>query len=132
YTGAEDQLPDPSLESLPEEYGGGVGETPAYPGTCYVVLKDLECAGGRVPQFRWEVASDAEEESLPVANAGFETTKATLDYDSTCAHFNYTPYGVGYSEANETTLTGQTFNYGILRDNLSVAIESTVTFQSEE
>ncbi len=61
YSGAEDQLPDPTLEALDEEYGGGVGNVPAYRGSCYVVLTGLDVTetGGAVPQFRWEVASDA-------------------------------------------------------------------------
>lgn len=61
YSGSEDQLPDPSLEALPTENGGGVGNVPAYRGTCYAVLTDLDCTDrqGSVPQFRWEVCSDA-------------------------------------------------------------------------
>src|SRR5690606_20406770 len=61
YDGSETQLPDASLEALPEENGGGVGNVPAYRGTCYVVLTDLDVTerGGAVPQFRWEVCSEA-------------------------------------------------------------------------
>lgn len=64
YSGDEDQLPDPSLEALPAENGGGVGNVPAYRGTCYAVLTDLDCTDrqGAVSQFRWEVCSDATEE----------------------------------------------------------------------
>lgn len=63
YSGAEDQLPDPSLEALPTEYGGGVGNVPSYRGSCYAVLTDLDCTDrqGAVPQFRWEVSSTAVE-----------------------------------------------------------------------
>lgn len=67
YSGAEDQLPDPTLEALPEENGGGVGNVPAYRGTCYAVLTGLDVtAGGMVPQFRWEVSSNATEEEVVV------------------------------------------------------------------
>lgn len=59
YSGSETQLPDPSLEALPAAYGGGAGNVPAYRGTCYAVLTDLDCTdfGGAVPQFKWEVSS---------------------------------------------------------------------------
>lgn len=61
YSGAEDQLPDPSLEALPAENGGGVGNVPSHRGTCYAVLTDLDCTDrqGAVSQFRWEVCSEA-------------------------------------------------------------------------
>lgn len=66
YSGDEDQLPDPTLEALAEEYGGGVGNVPAYRGTCYAVLTGLDVTetGGAVPQFRWEVSSDATQEDV--------------------------------------------------------------------
>lgn len=57
YSGSETQTPDPDLEALPAEDGGGVGNVPAYRGLCYAVLRDLEVNGGAVPQFRWEVTS---------------------------------------------------------------------------
>lgn len=59
YPGSETQLPSPSLEALPAENGGGAGNVPAYRGTCYAVLTDLDCTdfGGAVPQFKWEVSN---------------------------------------------------------------------------
>jgi hypothetical protein len=58
YSGSETQLPDPSLEALDEEWGGGVGNVPAYRGTSLVVFPDLDVTqgGGAVSQFRFEVA----------------------------------------------------------------------------
>ncbi|MEE9389349.1 MAG: glycoside hydrolase/phage tail family protein [Paracoccaceae bacterium] len=52
YTGAQDQLPDPKIEAVE-----GVGTSPAYRGTAYVVLEDLDLGqfGNRVPQFSFEV-----------------------------------------------------------------------------
>ncbi|WP_406649841.1 glycoside hydrolase/phage tail family protein [Aliisedimentitalea scapharcae] len=52
YLGAEDQLPDPTMEAVE-----GVGQVPAYRGTAYVVMEDLslEAFGNRVPQFSFEV-----------------------------------------------------------------------------
>ncbi len=52
YTGTADQLPDPKIEAVE-----GAGTVPAYRGTAYVVIEDLELGefGNRVPQFTFEV-----------------------------------------------------------------------------
>lgn len=54
YLGGEDQLPDPALEVI-----HGVGTTPAYRGTAYVVFnkKDLTERRGSIPSYRFEVVS---------------------------------------------------------------------------
>lgn len=51
YTGAEDQLPDPDLEAL-----NGVGNTPYYRGTAYLVFPndDLTDNQGRIPTYEVE------------------------------------------------------------------------------
>lgn len=55
YLGEWDQLPDPELESL-----WGVGNVPAYRGTCYLRIYDenLTDTGGRVPNYIFEVQRD--------------------------------------------------------------------------
>ncbi|SEK72916.1 Putative phage tail protein [Roseovarius nanhaiticus] len=62
YTGSQDQLPDPRIEAVE-----GAGTVPAYRGTAYVVIEDLELGqfGNRVPQFTFEVTrpSQSNEES---------------------------------------------------------------------
>ena len=52
YKGTEDQLPDAKIEAVE-----GADEAPAYRGTAYVVIEDLQLAafGNRVPQFSFEV-----------------------------------------------------------------------------
>ncbi|MEL6960734.1 MAG: host specificity protein, partial [Pseudomonadota bacterium] len=52
YPGSMDQLPDPKIEAIE-----GVGQVPAYRGTAYVVMEDLDLGqfGNRVPQFSFEV-----------------------------------------------------------------------------
>ena len=52
YPGSDDQLPDPKMEAVE-----GVGAVPAYRGTAYVVIEDLDLApfGNRVPSFSFEV-----------------------------------------------------------------------------
>lgn len=52
YSGSETQEPDPALEAEL-----GVGMTPAFRGTCYIVFEDfpLEDFGNRLPQLSFEV-----------------------------------------------------------------------------
>jgi len=53
YRGTADQLPDPKMEAVE-----GEGLVPAYRGTAYVVIEDLQIGrfGNRVPQFTFEVS----------------------------------------------------------------------------
>ncbi len=57
YTGTADQLPDPKIEAVE-----GAGTVPAYRGTAYVVIEELELGefGNRVPQFTFEVMRPAQ------------------------------------------------------------------------
>ena len=52
YTGTEDQMPDPLIESIEGPEG-----TPAYRGTAYIVFEDLplDAYGNRIPQLSFEV-----------------------------------------------------------------------------
>ena len=52
YTGCPDQLPDPVMEAVE-----GAGQVPAYRGTAYVVMENLDLSrfGNRVPQFSFDV-----------------------------------------------------------------------------
>ncbi|MDC0737523.1 glycoside hydrolase/phage tail family protein [Cognatishimia sp. SS12] len=65
YPGSADQQPDPKMEAVE-----GPGAVPAYRGTAYVVLEDLDLApyGNRVPQFTFEVSRPS-----PRSQAGAET-----------------------------------------------------------
>lgn len=53
YSGSKGQLPDPLIEAIE-----GQGSVPAYRGTSYVVIENLDLSpfGNRVPQFSFEVA----------------------------------------------------------------------------
>ncbi len=53
YTGAEDQNPDPLIESIE-----GIGATPAYRGLAYVVIEDFPLGdyGNRIPNFTRDMA----------------------------------------------------------------------------
>lgn len=52
YDGAADQAPDPKISSVE-----GVGNTPAFRGTCYIVFEDLNLTpyGNRMPQITCEI-----------------------------------------------------------------------------
>lgn len=61
YSGSNTQLPDPKIEAVE-----GTGRVPAYRGTAYVVLEDLDLSpfGNRVPQFSFEVVRPAQGEGI--------------------------------------------------------------------
>ncbi len=59
YRGSDVQLPDPLIEAVE-----GAGRVPAFRGTAYVVIEDLDLGrfGNRVPQFSFEVFRPGEKE----------------------------------------------------------------------
>lgn len=59
YTGSQDQMPDPKIEAVE-----GAGQAPAYRGTAYVVIEDLDLGpyGNRLPGFSFEVIRAAQAE----------------------------------------------------------------------
>ncbi|MEP5212648.1 baseplate multidomain protein megatron [Sulfitobacter pontiacus] len=83
YPGSHDQLPDPLIEAIE-----GADQTPAYRGTAYVVLEDiqLERFGNRVPQFSFEVVRAAQKGSetydmdLPQLVQGVALVPGTGEY----------------------------------------------------
>ncbi len=60
HRGASDQMADAKMEAVE-----GAGEVPAYRGTAYVVIEDLDLGpyGNRVPQFSFEVVRAAPEDT---------------------------------------------------------------------
>ncbi|WP_432449819.1 baseplate multidomain protein megatron [Aliiroseovarius marinus] len=69
YKGTESQLPDPLIEAKK-----GTGKAPAYRGTAYVVIEDLELGafGNRVPQFSFEVMRPEQPWQAPEVARGTE------------------------------------------------------------
>lgn len=59
YNGSETQLPDPDLEALPHN---GVGNTPAYRGSAYMVFPrdDLTDLQGQIPTYEVEAVAEGE------------------------------------------------------------------------
>ena len=110
YAGRGDQLPDPKIEAVE-----GQGLAPAYRGTAYVVLEDLELGtfGNRVPQFSFEVFRAAQgepegAESLSELLQGVALIPGTGEYAlaTTPVHYADGP-GVNRS-ANVNTPSGKT------------------------
>ncbi len=62
YKGLENQLADPKIAAVE-----GAGKAPAYRGTAYVVIEDLDLSafGNRVPQFSFEVVRGAKPNATP-------------------------------------------------------------------
>ncbi|MDU8911062.1 glycoside hydrolase TIM-barrel-like domain-containing protein [Aestuariicoccus sp. MJ-SS9] len=79
YTGSRTQHPDPKIEAVE-----GTDMVPAYRGTAYVVIEDLELArfGNRVPQFSFEVTRPAQNapQEVPFAIRGVALMPGTGEY----------------------------------------------------
>ena len=111
YTGSEDQLPDPRIEAVE-----GAGKAPAYRGTAYVVIEDLDLSpyGNRVPQFTFEVMRRAQgtaaldDTDLVVAVRGVALIPGTGEYGlaTTAVHYSKGP-GINVS-ANVHSPSGKT------------------------
>ncbi|MDC0656501.1 glycoside hydrolase/phage tail family protein [Leisingera sp. SS27] len=83
YRGTADQLPDPVMEAVE-----GAGQVPAYRGTAYVVMENVQLArfGNRVPQFSFDVlrpeqpASSTYEQDLGQLVQGVALMSGTGEY----------------------------------------------------
>ena len=71
YTGTEDQLPDPTIQSY-ENVGYAVNVVPGYRGLAYIVIQDfqLEKFGNRIPNFRFEVTANGTDVECGIYSAG--------------------------------------------------------------
>ena len=79
YPGNETQDPDPDLEAMPVDFGGGVGNVPSYRGGYpYIVLPeyDVTDGGGRAPMIKAELATFVTSEPYPawIMAAGFNNS----------------------------------------------------------
>ncbi|MBL3552556.1 baseplate multidomain protein megatron [Rhodovulum sulfidophilum] len=107
YDGAEDQLPDALIEAIE-----GEGRAPAYRGTAYVVIADMDLArfGNRVPQLTFEVVRRAAGavDDLPGLVQGMALIPGTGEYAlaTTPVHFSYGPGQA--ASANVNTPSGKT------------------------
>ncbi|MGY3437267.1 MULTISPECIES: baseplate multidomain protein megatron [unclassified Marinovum] len=110
YPGSADQLPDPKIEAVE-----GAGAVPAYRGTAYVVIEDLELTdfGNRVPQFSFEVLKPVQTETPEGANEvphnlrGVALIPGTGEYALATTQVQY-KYGEGsYGLANVNSPSGR-------------------------
>lgn len=110
YTGAADQLPDPVMEAIE-----GAGQVPAYRGTAYVVMEDLQLApfGNRVPQFSFEVLRPAQPgapgwEDMPTHGVrGVALIPGTSEYGLATTEVNYVDGADARWSANVNTPQGK-------------------------
>ncbi|MEM8653608.1 MAG: glycoside hydrolase/phage tail family protein [Pseudomonadota bacterium] len=110
YTGSQDQLPDPLMEAIE-----GQGLVPAYRGTAYVVIEDLELGsfGNRVPQFSFEVVRPEQPEEVGAEDEITRAVKAvalmpgTGEYALATTPVNYVNGNRGRWSANINTPAGQ-------------------------
>ena len=95
YVGTEDQQPDALLETY-----FGAGRTPAFRGTAYVVIEDLDLTqfGNRVPQLSFEIIRSVDQPGCPKAPAdlieGVALVPGTGEYALATAPVHY-DYGLG-------------------------------------
>ncbi|MCR8723636.1 baseplate multidomain protein megatron [Frigidibacter sp. ROC022] len=111
YPGSEDQLPDPLIEAVE-----GAGTVPAYRGTAYVVLEELDLSpfGNRVPAFNFEVFRPADR-ALPgvvpdpaLAVRGVALIPGSGEYALATTPVNH-DLGLGELRvANQSTASGRT------------------------
>ncbi|PWJ19158.1 baseplate multidomain protein megatron [Jannaschia seohaensis] len=117
YHGSEDQQPDALIEAIE-----GTGQAPAFRGTAYVVIEDLELGrfGNRVPQLSFEVvrAADAPEIGSPVSDLirGVAIVPGTGEYSlaTSPVHFDY---GGGLKDAANVNTVQEISDFEVsLRD----------------
>jgi len=109
YTGDETQLPDPVISAVE-----GIENTPAYRGTAYVVIEDLQLEqfGNRIPQLNFEVFRKAQPEGVAQEDAANMVQSVCLIPGTGEYALATTPvdYGFGfgaYESANVNTNRGQ-------------------------
>lgn len=116
HSGSEDQLPDSLIEAID-------GEAPAYRGTAYVVIEDLDLTafGNRIPQFSFEVVrmieADGQLPAPALTTRGVAIVPGTGEYalSTTSVHYDY---GDSRDAANVNTVQA--------RSDFSVAVRDMV------
>ncbi len=108
-SGTEDQMPDPLIEAIE-----GVDLAPAYRGTAYIVIEDLDLGpfGNRVPQFNFEVVRKVAETAVGAPIDPYEAINAVAlvpgsgEYSLATSPIRY-DLGKGTSQsANHNTVSG--------------------------
>lgn len=110
FDGSETQTPSPALEEI-----HGAADTPAYRGTCYVVFEKYQLENGRVPNFEFEVTTNAADafpvQDIPVPT-GWPTGINSFAYDPLRnVVFAAIPINGGSGLVKYDALTGQILAY---------------------
>lgn len=69
YQGHQDQLPNPEEEA----FHGGPGSVSAYRGVVSIYMRQIECPGGRVPQFSFVCSVNAQKQVTLYTGAPYKT-----------------------------------------------------------
>ncbi|MEL7114210.1 MAG: glycoside hydrolase/phage tail family protein [Pseudomonadota bacterium] len=109
YPGDQHQMPDPKIQAVE-----GAGVVPAYRGTAYVVIEDLDLTqfGNRIPQLTFEVVRPGDkpvhdEPEVSEAVQGVALIPGTGEYSLATTPVHYTS-GFGLSKsANVNTASGK-------------------------
>lgn len=111
YAGTQDQLPDPDLEAYL-----GVGNVNAYRGSCYIVFGnfDLTDYGDMVPQYRFEVASNAS------ASVGEVEATYTMPGSSDASYMSVSDSVVYFASGSSNVRPGEDYSVGHLDFDLNV------------
>lgn len=119
YSGSADQLPDPLIEAIE-----GQGSVPAYRGTSYVVIEnlDLEPFGNRVPQFSFEVARP-ERPSDPSSEFAPNNSIAAVAMIPGTGEYALATTPVHYGSGQGTTWSAN-INSPNLRPDFNVSLEA--------
>lgn len=81
YTGTETQMPDDALEAIPEQFGGGVGNVPAFRGLAYIVFRQKDITPWMsIPQYRFEVVTDGSADP-PIQVIATRESDSVAEYD---------------------------------------------------
>ncbi|MFK7870277.1 MAG: glycoside hydrolase/phage tail family protein [Roseobacter sp.] len=119
YSGASNQLPDPLIEAIE-----GQGGVPAYRGTAYVVIENLDLTpfGNRVPQFSFEVTRPERPGNPGALQAPNLSVEAVAMIPGT-GEYSLATTPVYYGSGQGTTWSANV-NSPALRPDFSVSLEA--------
>ncbi len=123
YDGSEDQLPDPAIEAIYSD----PDDAPYYRGTAYMVFpqRDLTDFGERVPMYRVEVATVANETTI--GDSVTHTYTMSGHYRSSYI-YPLANGNLGYATAADGVPSDGTYKKGELNSSLSVVNETDIAW----
>lgn len=122
YLGGEEQLPDPSIEAY-----RGMGDTPAYRGTAYIVFPDYDLTDRResIPTYRFEVSTAGY--FYEAGNTWNGQVTVPGDFQNVSI-FRSPDGGIGVSYAEQPLDNGDTFYKRYYGDTLNLRSEESVVW----